>query len=205
MKKIFTLSLLVILLAFSVAYADDSADKQIAPKQYGTVIRKIPLVEQNGALSRLAGYRVVYEYLGKQYSVLMPDDPGDKVVILAPPAGMNTAPTVQMSAAVPIKPPTTAEINTALTPPVTVMIAPGYPPLFMLFLRCAIWILTIPGISIILIRDISMGRWLVLVCTLVIDIRLHFASNKLDKRHTIAYVITVWKNYRQRQYRLVSK
>lgn len=130
MKKVFTLSLLVILFGFSIAYADDSADKQIAPKQYGTVIRKIPLVEQNGALSRLAGYRVVYEYLGKQYSVLMPEDPGDKVVILAPPAGINTAPTVQMSAAVPIKPPTTAEINTALTPPVTMMIAPGYPPFY---------------------------------------------------------------------------
>lgn len=130
MKKVFTLSLLVILFVFSVTYADELANKQAVPEQYGTVISKTPLVEQNGALSRLAGYRVVYEYLGKQYSVLMPDDPGDKVVILAPPAGMNTAPTVQMSAAVPIKPPTTTEINTALTPPVTVMIAPGYPPFY---------------------------------------------------------------------------
>ena len=127
MKKVFTLSLLAILFVFSRTYADELANKQTAPERYGTVMSKTPLVEQSGTLSRLAGYRVVYEYLGKQYSVLMPDDPGDKVIILAPPAGMNAAPTVQMSAAVPIKPPTTAEIDAALTPSVRVMTAPAYP------------------------------------------------------------------------------
>ncbi len=124
----FTLSLLVILLFLSASYAEELGQKKTTAEQDGVVISKTPLVEQSGTLTRLAGYRVVYEYAGKQYSVLMPDDPGDKVIILAPPTGMNAAPTVQMSAAVPIKPPTTAEIYAALTPPVTLMTAPGYPP-----------------------------------------------------------------------------
>lgn len=129
MKKILLLSLLLALVNSFTSYAGELPTKQGAVlEQYGNVLSKTPLIEQIGTLSRLAGYRVVYEYAGKQYTVLMQDDPGSQVIILSPPSDTNPAPVVKMTAAVPVKLPTAAEVQAATTLPV--IVEPMYLPPF---------------------------------------------------------------------------
>lgn len=121
MRKHLILSLLIALFTVTILYAaDEPSDKQAIPEKYGVIISKTPLIEKIDHLARLAGYRVVYEYAGKQYSVLMPDDPGSQVVILVPPTDANPVPTIRMNAAVPIKPPTAAEVEAATTRPIII-------------------------------------------------------------------------------------
>ncbi len=59
---------------------------------------------QNVLENRTSGYQVVYEYAGKQYSVLMPNDPGPTIALQVAPVGavQQAAPPVAQQAPAPI-------------------------------------------------------------------------------------------------------
>lgn len=95
---------------------------------YAKVISKVPVIESTDKLSRLLGYRVTYEYAGKQYVVQMADDPGSHIAVQIQNVPMVVAPSSAIPQVLPepvaapappvaIVPPTPAQVNAALTPP----------------------------------------------------------------------------------------
>ncbi len=86
MKKIFLLMWLGLWLGLgtsSLVMAQPkepaSADKTVSskpPVEYAKIITKVPIIETLANTTRLQGYRVTYEYAGKQYVTEVADDPG---------------------------------------------------------------------------------------------------------------------------------
>lgn len=76
--------------------------------------------------SRTTGYNVVYEYAGKQYSVVMPNDPGPSIQLQIAPVG-TLQPLPSAANPAPVQSPISA---TVLSAPVVMASAP--PPLIVL-------------------------------------------------------------------------
>ena len=75
--------------------------------------------------NRTTGYNVVYEYAGKQYSVVMPNDPGTSIQLQIAPVGtLQPAPTAAVPAPVQAPVPTPA-VTTVIPAPVVYAPAPA--------------------------------------------------------------------------------
>ena len=77
--------------------------------------------------NRVVAYNVTYEYAGKQYSVQMPNDPGQYVPITISPAGAAPAPATVVST-VPAAPVVVAPAPVVVAPPVYPYYSPYYGP-----------------------------------------------------------------------------
>jgi uncharacterized protein YcfJ len=85
---------------------------------------------QNTVESRVAGYQVVYEYAGKQYSVQMPSDPGPTIALQIAPVAQAPAAVISPGVIVQQTQPTvvyTQQPTVVYAPPVVVG-APYYYP-----------------------------------------------------------------------------
>ncbi|QDL53218.1 glycine zipper 2TM domain-containing protein [Rhodoferax aquaticus] len=81
--------------------------------------------------SRTAGYNVVYEYAGKQYTVQMPNEPGPYIALNVTPVGTQAAPPVAAPAVVQAPAPT-YYTPAPIYAPAPVVLAPPvvYPPYY---------------------------------------------------------------------------
>ena len=62
------------------------------PVEYAKIISKVPVIETLANTTRLQGYRVTYEYAGKQYVTQVVEDPGMLMPIQIVAAGNQVAP-----------------------------------------------------------------------------------------------------------------
>jgi hypothetical protein len=69
----------------------------------------------------LIGYEVVYEYMGKQYTAHLPQDPGATIALQISPAGMAMPPAPPS-----LNPPTAVPPQVVYTQPTVVYGAPYY-------------------------------------------------------------------------------
>ena len=76
---------------------------------------------QSATENRLIGFEVVYEYMGKQYTAHLPQDPGATIALQISPAGMAMPPTPPSSIA-----PTALQPQVVYTQPAVVYGAPYY-------------------------------------------------------------------------------
>lgn len=72
-----------------------STDKSLPSKasvEYAKIISKVPVIETLANTTRLQGYRVTYEYAGKQYVTQVVEDPGMLMPIQIVAAGNQVTP-----------------------------------------------------------------------------------------------------------------
>ncbi|MCC7005600.1 MAG: hypothetical protein IT497_03005 [Ottowia sp.] len=91
-------------------------------QEYAKVTAKTPIIETlPGKVTRLAGYRVTYEYAGKQYTTQMAEDPGLQMMVQVVPVSANTDSSAKVTSTT-VTTTTLAPSAVVVTPPTSVSV-----------------------------------------------------------------------------------